>query len=65
MSIVIKLKFVKYVYLTFFTTLISGSVSVMIYDLFFLDSTPKLAILYSIILFIGIIGIYRWRKTRK
>ena len=65
MSTVIKLKIINYVYVTFFSALISGSLSVMIYNLIYLDLDLKLGLLYSIIFCVGVIGILKWRKKRK
>ena len=65
MSTVIKLKIINYVYITFFSALISGSLSVMIYNLIYLDLDLKLGLLYSIIFCVGVIGILKWRKKRK
>lgn len=65
MSTVIKLKILKFIYFTFFTALILGSISVLIYDFLFLELNFRLAVLYSIIFCIGIIGIVKWRKRQK
>ena len=65
MSTVIKLKIINYVYITFFSALISGSLSVMVYNLIYLNLNLKLGLLYAIIFGIGLIGILKWRKKRK
>ncbi len=65
MSIVIKLKILKILYFTFFTALILGSISVLVYNSLYLKLNLTLFVLYSIIFCVGVIGILKWRKKRK